>query len=305
MIKKIKDSFKYIKIKDILSLFIFLFIIIPALLLKLFNKIFKKEIWLVAERENTASDNGYHFYKYLKEKHPEVNSYYIINKKCKEYSKVKDFGNIIQYGSLKHWLYYLASDHKISTQKASSPAPALFYVFHIYFNLFNNRVYLKPGILTADAEYWYYKNTKYKVIICGARDEYNFIKDNFGYPEEYVKYTGLARFDNLHNNNVNKKQILVIPTWRNWLGRETNMLQKKEVFTETKYFKSWKKFLDNKKLLKYLKDNTELKEIHGIALYSNKASKRVLEKCGFKLIFEGPGIYQGKRRKIIKTIKAL
>ena len=57
--------------------------------------------------------------------------------------------------------------------------------------------------------------------------------------------------------------------------------------------------------LKYLKDNTELKEIHGIALYSNKASKRVLEKCGFKLIFEGYDLYQGERRKIIRTIKTI
>lgn len=57
--------------------------------------------------------------------------------------------------------------------------------------------------------------------------------------------------------------------------------------------------------LKYLKENLYLKEIYGIALSTNKASKRVLEKCGFKKIYEGPGIYQGKRRKIIRTIKKL
>ena len=55
--------------------------------------------------------------------------------------------------------------------------------------------------------------------------------------------------------------------------------------------------------LDYLKKNSDLKEIYGIALAKNKASRRVLEKCGFKLIFEGDGIYQGNRRKIIKTIK--
>ena len=55
--------------------------------------------------------------------------------------------------------------------------------------------------------------------------------------------------------------------------------------------------------LEYLKDNSDLNEIYGIALASNKASRRVLEKCGFKLIYEGNGIYQGKRRKIIRTIK--
>lgn len=57
--------------------------------------------------------------------------------------------------------------------------------------------------------------------------------------------------------------------------------------------------------LDYLKDNTDIKQIYGVALFMNKASKRVLEKNGFKLIFEGYDKYQGKRRKIIKTIKEI
>ena len=57
--------------------------------------------------------------------------------------------------------------------------------------------------------------------------------------------------------------------------------------------------------LDYLKKNTSLKEILGIALANNNASRRVLEKCGFKLFFEGEGMYQGSNRRIIKTIKLL
>ncbi len=57
--------------------------------------------------------------------------------------------------------------------------------------------------------------------------------------------------------------------------------------------------------LNYLKNNTNLTEIYGVALADNKASRRVLEKCGFKLIFEGQGLYQGSNRMIIKTIKKL
>ena len=60
-----------------------------------------------------------------------------------------------------------------------------------------------------------------------------------------------------------------------------------------------------KLFLKYLKDNKQLKEIYGIVLADNKASRRVLEKCGFGLIYEGSGLYQGRKRKIIKTIKYL
>jgi RimJ/RimL family protein N-acetyltransferase len=57
--------------------------------------------------------------------------------------------------------------------------------------------------------------------------------------------------------------------------------------------------------LEYIKKHTILKQIFGIALASNLASRRVLEKCGFELIYEGDGVYQGAQRKIIKTIKYL
>ena len=60
-----------------------------------------------------------------------------------------------------------------------------------------------------------------------------------------------------------------------------------------------------KLFLDYLKENTEIKEVYGIALSVNKASRRVLEKSGFELIYEGDGLYQGKKRKIIKTTKML
>ena len=55
--------------------------------------------------------------------------------------------------------------------------------------------------------------------------------------------------------------------------------------------------------IKYIQNNTNVKQIFGIALAANKASRRVLEKCGFEYIYEGDGLYQGSKRKIIKTIK--
>lgn len=57
--------------------------------------------------------------------------------------------------------------------------------------------------------------------------------------------------------------------------------------------------------IKYIQNNTDVKQIFGIALAANKASRRVLEKCGFELIYEGIGLYQGRKRKIVKTIKHL
>ena len=45
-----------------------------------------------------------------------------------------------------------------------------------------------------------------------------------------------------------------------------------------------------------------IKEVYGICLAENLASVRVLEKCGFTQIYQGPGNYQGKDAQIIKAI---
>ena len=58
-------------------------------------------------------------------------------------------------------------------------------------------------------------------------------------------------------------------------------------------------------LLEYVKEEGRVHELYGVALSANKASRRVLEKNGFEIYFEGIDSYQGKRRRIIKSIKRL
>ena len=60
-----------------------------------------------------------------------------------------------------------------------------------------------------------------------------------------------------------------------------------------------------KLFLDYLKKQKKIKEIYGIALKSNKASIRVLEKNGFEIFYDDVGMYQGSKRKIIKSVKKL
>ena len=60
-----------------------------------------------------------------------------------------------------------------------------------------------------------------------------------------------------------------------------------------------------KLFLEYLKTNTKIDKVYGVALADNKASRKVLNKCGFELYFEGKNLYQGKPRKIIKSLLKL
>lgn len=249
------EKIKKVKIKDLMGFLVLLIALPIAFCVKLKNRISKKSVWLICELKDTCRDNGYHFFKYMREKHPEFKCYYAIDIRCDDYDKIKEYGNIVKFGSIKHWVLYLASDFNISTHKEGNPNHTIFTFLHLYLNLFNNRVFLQHGITKDNVPMFYYKNTRFRYFICGAKDEYEYIKNNFGYPQENVVYTGFARFDNLHNNVINRKKILVIPTWRRWFELESD----KKVFINSDYFNKWSDFLNNKKLNDFLKEkNYEL-----------------------------------------------
>lgn len=100
------NKLKKVKIKDILGIFIFIIVLIPSLVYKTYLKITKKEVWLICELKDMCRDNGYHFFKYMSEEHPEIKTFYAINKKCPDYNKIIKYDSkIIQWESLKHYFY--------------------------------------------------------------------------------------------------------------------------------------------------------------------------------------------------------
>lgn len=222
---------------------------------KLALKIKNKKVWLICDDGMTARDNGYYLFKYIKENNLNDNVYYVISKDSKDLDKVKKYGNIIYFKSLKHWLYYMSCNKNIISQKSGNPNSAIFYVLHVYLNLYNNRIFLQHGITKDDAKWLYYKNTKFKLFVCGAKKEYEYIKNNFGYKDKNIKYLGFSRFDNLHDNVVNNKQILIMPTWRNWLGRDFNKLNRINSFKETEYYKKWNSLINNENLINFIEKN--------------------------------------------------
>ena len=45
-----------------------------------------------------------------------------------------------------------------------------------------------------------------------------------------------------------------------------------------------------------------IREVYGICLAENAASRRVLDKCGFKPVYEGRGNYQGEQREVYQSL---
>ena len=226
----------------VFEILIYLLMVIPSLIFKLILKLKGRKIWLIAESRYEACDNGFYLYKHLRKHHKDIEAYYAIDPKSKYYNDVLKYGNVIKYGSLKHYLYYMVAIN-ISNYENSSPAPRLFNFLHIHLNMYNNRVFLQRGITKDNIESLHYKNTKFKMFICGALKEYEYVKENYGYPSDAVKYLGFPRFDEWNRIDTVSKDILIMPTYRN------------KVSNESKYFKKWNSLLNNDMLIKYIEEN--------------------------------------------------
>lgn len=108
-LNKIQD----VKIKDYCSLFPMTI----ALIIRPFYKKTYKDAWLICEEPKEARDNGYHFFQYMVQNQPNQKCFYAIKKNSIDYKKVKKYGNIIEYGSIQHWLAYFLCQYNISSQK--------------------------------------------------------------------------------------------------------------------------------------------------------------------------------------------
>jgi len=222
-----------------------------------------RDIWIFSERPSEAKDNGYRFFQYINENHPEINSYYLIDESNeKDYGKIKKIGNTLQYGSLKHKLYFILSKKLVAAHK-DVIEPWNYGNFKKYFHKITpakKYIFLQHGITKDDVSNILGKknpNSHFDLFICGAKPEYDFITNNFGYLPCEVVYTGFARFDYLHNTNT-KNQILIMPTWRKGIVQPSWVKHKivdDEDFLNSEYYITYQNLINNKELINILNEN--------------------------------------------------
>lgn len=259
------------KFGDLLHIFKFL----AACLACLFLRGKHRDLWLICDTENEARDNGYWLFKYVREQHPEQEAVYAINRHSPDYARVAKLGATVHYGSLKHWIYYLLASKNISSQKMGKPNAAICYVLEVYGILRNVRVFLQHGIIMADLSYLYYPHTKMRLFVCSTYREWKYVNDNYGYPQGYVQQLGICRLDGLHDFQVKKGQVLIMPTWRMYIRNEirsANHEKALEEFRATEYFQCWNALLNHKGLYE-LAEKWDLQ----IVFYPHREMQRFLD----------------------------
>ena len=203
-----------------------------------------KELWIVSERGVDARDNAYHFFKYLRREHPELNAVYIISGDSPDREKVASLGNLVEYGSFRHFLCYLLAKVRVSTHiDGYSPDILFFHKFGKLFPDHAKKIFLQHGIIKDDLPFCHAEQTNIDIFVCSAVPEFEYVEKNFGYKPGIVQLTGLCRYDNLKKPGQPTRKLLFMPTWRSAL-RTCN----KKTFAQSDYFNTYNSFLNSQAL---------------------------------------------------------
>ncbi|PTE30790.1 CDP-glycerol--glycerophosphate glycerophosphotransferase, partial [Mammaliicoccus fleurettii] len=205
------------------------------------NNLNKNKVWVVGEKSYKAQDNGYHFFKYMRNEHPEEEVYYVIDRDSDERKNVEPFGNVIYFKSKEHFEVMIKADIICSTHHTELlfPTHEVGYVKKIR----AKRVFLQHGVLgtknLTQINGKQLKDFNVDMFITSSNREKQIVNRDLLFDDYQVKVTGLSRFDELFNNNVEEKeQILIIPTWRDWITNINSLL-------ESDYLQNYNDLLNN------------------------------------------------------------
>ena len=209
-----------------------------------------RNLWLVMERGFDARDNGYWFFRYLREQQPHINARFVISRTSPDYDKVARLGPTCEWRSLKHYLMYLAADMLISThvQPCAPDLMAYYHLRQIGIRARGKQIFLQHGIIKDEMMWMRYPTMKVDFFASGGKMEYDYLEKEFGFPGGVIRYTGLCRFDNLIRGNNPSGEILVMPTWRG-----SNYPQG-EQFRETAFYRHFQSLLENPRLMALLEE---------------------------------------------------
>lgn len=217
----------------------------------------RREVWLVSDRINRGDDNGEVFFRYMQKEQKKWSRkvYFVIEKDCEDYSRIRRFGPVLSTLSEEHKYNHLIADWVISSQ-ANDPVLRPFgQETLLYQDLCHDYkfVFLQHGVTKDDISGWLNRyNRKMEGFVVNTRPEYQSIFDyNYYQPADKVWLTGMPRFDALYHDE--KKYITIMPTWRKTLTKGmdpvTSVWLAVDDFESSDYYQFYNGLLNSPKLL--------------------------------------------------------
>jgi len=226
-------------------------------------------IWIICDRGPEAGDNGYRFFLFLKKEHPELRVFFIISRSAPEWNELEPYADCrLEFGSMKHYLYLWRASHLMSTHiQGYFPYRGLGVWVKKKYPFYSRKkhIFLQHGVSKDYTTFLEYSNTDVDLTICSVKQEYDFFVQRYGYPPEKVALTGMCRYDSLIDESNGRNQILLVPTWREYIYKSTG-------FEDTDYYHTYASLITSKRLLNLL----ERKDMR-LVFYPHHEMQRYLE----------------------------
>ncbi|EAK0442343.1 glycosyltransferase [Campylobacter lari] len=210
----------------------------------------KSNIWLLMDRDYEADDNAEHLYRYIMQNHPEQEIVFALRKESLDWERLEKEGfNLIEFGSFEFERIIKKASKVISSHCDE-------YLMR-YITSRQQFIFLQHGVTQNDVSKWL-NNRKINLFFVSTQMEFNSIIKNYThykFGQKEVVLTGFARHDKLlQNKNINTKQILIMPTWRQYLNGlmigNSGVRELKENFKQSEYFQKWNSLLNSVSLKK-------------------------------------------------------
>jgi hypothetical protein len=202
--------------------------------LSLLQKNSQKDAWIIGERGGYGGDDSsYFFFRWMREHHPERDSYFIVSRKHLERISSNLHPWVLIQGSFQHYRFLykaavtvfnfscvdLALDWKLLGLLRQLPKPLV-------------RVFLNHGLTAIHqvSRHWLFERMsahfeEHDIFTVSSETEKRIFVDKMGHPESTLRVTGITRLDGLSGTQPahgSTKRVLYIPTWRPWLRYGTS-----------------------------------------------------------------------------------
>lgn len=210
-----------------------------------------KKIYMFMDRRDSTGDNGEHLFRYAYDQNDGISKYFALEDDCNEYKKLKkEYGkNLLKFGSIKHKIMYMFTEKLISSQGYKKHLnPFADANLKLVQGISSPPIYfLQHGVVKYNRTNWLRKfDFNFSLLLAVSDLDYKAFVENYNYDEEIIQPLGFPRFDNLTNKNL-KKEIIIIPTWRQALKTDKDLL-------DSEYFFRWNNLLKNKELMNFAKE---------------------------------------------------
>ncbi|WGE69271.1 CDP-glycerol:glycerophosphate glycerophosphotransferase [Actinobacillus equuli subsp. haemolyticus] len=209
--------------------------------------------WIFMDRDVQADDNAEHLYRYVRENYPEQICYFALNRNSHDWDRLeKDNFNLLEFGSDKFEKQLRKASKIISSHFDS-------YIQNYFKDEYDHSkkfVFLQHGVIQSDlSNVLLYKRNMLRMLTTTVAEYNSIVQENSHYQvgKKEVMLTGLPRHDSLLKGNFkNNKQILIMPTWRNYIVGEAidngNTRAINPHFMETDYAQHWSSLLRSPRL---------------------------------------------------------